>query len=146
MKKAIIALLVAGVSIVAMAENEINISGGIVAAKGYASAYKQPGSLAVTWNGSKVFSSIISLSPAPVALSKGSVGNIGYCYARNNDQTNAVALSIAGVTNFFFKPGEYAIFWLSPGFDITSLYANSISNAVVTNNGLADFEFTILED
>lgn len=148
-KKAVVMIAAAiGFAVVAMAANEINLSGGIVASKGYASAYKQPGSLPITWNGNKVFSSVIALTQTPAAMSKGSVGNLGYCYARNNDATNSVALSIAGVTNIVFKPGEYSIFRLAPAFDITSLYANSISNSLLpTNNaGNADFEFTILED
>ena len=147
MKKMILACLVAvGFAVVAMAANEITVSAGIIAAKGYANAYKQPGGLPVTWNGSKVFSTVIALNTSPVALSKGSVGSVGYCFARNNDLTNTVAMSIAGITNLVFKPGEFALFRLAPAIDVTAIYANAISNAVVTNNGLADFEFTILED
>jgi hypothetical protein len=147
MKKMMLAcLVIAGFVAVVMAANEINISAGIVAQKGYANVYKQPGSIPITWNGSKAFSTILSLSDVPVALSKGAVVNVGYCYARNNDQTNTVALSSLGVTNLIFKPGEFALFRLSPDIDMTAIYANCISNAVVTNNGLADFEFTILED
>ena len=130
----------------AFAADEISVSAGIIANKGFASVYKQPGSLSIDWTGSRVFSTVIALNTEPVALSKGSVGNVGYCFARNNDSTNTVAMSIGGITNLVFRPGEFALFRLAPAIDVTAIYVNAISNAIVTNNGLADFEFTILED
>lgn len=146
MKKMMFVLSMIVVAGYVFAANEITISAGIVAAKGYASAYEQPGSLQITWNGDKVFSTSLLLTTNPVAMSKGGVGNLGYVFARNIDLTNDVALSIGGVTNLIFKPGEYALFRLATNFNIATLFANSISNSASTNSGKANFKFSILED
>lgn len=132
----------------AYAANEISMQGYLKAEKGTRKIERSPGTVAITWTGTRYFGPVIySLTTNEWQFaSKGAVGDNGFVWMRNVGSSGSVKVSLdAGNTvHFLVKTNEFLTFRLDPSYVITNLAF--IAVAPSTNAVTNDFEVTILED
>lgn len=145
---ALLVMVAAGV----WAASEITIQAYLKAEKGARKIERSPGTISIDWTGNKYYGPVVySTTPTYQALSKGSVGNLGYMWIRNVGGTSmstssaaatAVVISFdCGTTDHLsLKTNEYAVLRLVSALTVTNIMVKAAGAS--TN----DVEVTILED
>lgn len=142
MKRYILAIVLMASSAFATT-NEISVSTILKVSKDAVQISRTSGTKLIQFIGSRWNTQTIALTTTNQALTKGSVGNAGWCYMRNlgtNGSPSAYITFDSGVTTgIVVEAGEPALFRLAPNAVVTNFTAGASS-------GTVDFEFTVIED
>lgn len=139
MKKVLFGLILIA-SVAAATTNEITANIDLQVSKNSLQLQKNSGSQIIQMAGTRFYSAVYALTTTNQPMSKGAVGSLGWCYARNFSTNKTVYLSfdVGATTNMMFLPSEAVIFRLADTFQVTNIHA-------AVTSGTADFEFTIIE-
>lgn len=141
MKKTLIVLgLFLFVSILYGAD-EITRSEYLRALKGNSQITIQPSQASITWNGTRFYDSVISVTNLWTSLTKGSVNTNGIMFVWNQATSTVayVSFDCGNTTNLMLKGSEFFCWRLDQSYAVTSM-------AVKCASGTNDFRVTILED
>jgi hypothetical protein len=142
MKKLIIMLACIGFAVIGYATtNEITVSSSLKVNKNSTELSKSALNQLVQMAGTRFYSATITATTTNQALSKGNVGNLGWCYWRNCSTNKTLYMSTGNgaSTNFCLLPGEAGVFRLAPSCVITTIQVSASS-------GAADLDLTVVEE
>jgi hypothetical protein len=142
MKKYVVMLVLMAQSVFATT-NEIAVQALLKVNKGPVQINRTSGTVTIQMAGNKYNTQTISATTTNALLTKGNVGNAGWCYMRNLS-TNAadrvnITFDAGSTTSLVLEASEPAIMRLHPSAIVTNFTVSSSAGSV-------DFEFTVIED
>jgi len=127
----------------AWAANEISIQTLLKVSKDAVQLQRTSGTLLVDMTGSKYSTFVITLTTTNQFLTKGNVGDSGWCYMRNLETNTAAVANISmdggTTTSMVLRASEPALFRLAPGALVTNFTGSATT-------GTVNFEITVVEN